>query len=67
MNAATAALTEYANPRNWTRKNVWDQTLAQIESRWVFIDDEPWARAQDALDKESDMSTTEHPAVRTEC
>jgi hypothetical protein len=44
MNALTAALAEYADPRNWI--------YIQEHSGWIYIDDEPWARAQDALDKE---------------
>lgn len=48
MNALTAALEEYANPRNWT----W------TVYGWVFIDDaEPWGRAQDALEREDADAT----------
>jgi hypothetical protein len=49
MNAATAALEEYANPHNWIRtEEGW------VYSGWIFIDEEPWARAADALAKGED-------------
>ncbi len=44
MNAAQSALQEYANPRNWRA----------TPEGWVYLDDEPWGRAADALAKEAD-------------
>lgn len=64
------ALEEYASPRNWRRAHdgwiyrvvAWvvahlPRSWARIETGWVYIDDdEPWARAADALDKERDAN-----------